>query len=357
MLDDSQSPRPPKQVPTQQQPLPPSPPESERAPLLKSETKWYRRTWMSVLTILLTPPIGFFVMWLFAPWKKYVKILITVPLIFTSMFFVLTLTGIVQNTVNQFTQSGPEKVKLESFLEQKYSKQFIVKKGEIVSSGGFGVKFTSYKAEVSPRDDPGIVFQAGRIVSGQDLAGKSSSDPDRINYHDDYLETLWSNELTNATSSNVKSITPGFSSYSLDLSLGGTHTYRASVFDSLWGTAPRYSDLSNDIKKKLGGNVELKSEGSVDSSNIRSYAEAVLEVRRAIDSKNIGLSTWVHYGIYKNKDDPKPTWELKTPSEGTMLTITPERLESYFIEWSNGYGRNYNPKTGVFDASGGNLPV
>ena len=308
-------------------------------PPVREVTKWYKSTLF---------------MWLLAPWKKYVKALVTVPVIFSSAVFLLASIGIIQVAVNQGSILKDEQVKIEHFLEEKYGKDFVIKNGKIVNGGDIflGFNFKTYKADVSPADDTDMVFTASRIVEGQTLDGGQDS-PDKLNYSDNYLLQLWTFELQDKVKDVVMS--QPIDAFDVNFHVGLTKN-RASIaefYDKIWGRAPSYSELTLELKQELTLASDIKAVGPIDAKKVEAYAATMIAVRDLLDSKRQGLGVQVNsFEIYSNQKDNKQLgkWQnvgfVKLDKVESINELTP-----YFVQWTNGYGKYYNPKTRVFDVS------
>jgi hypothetical protein len=331
----------------------PLPPGRTPSALVKEsgDAKWYMRAWVIVLTSLLVPPLGVVLMWRYAPWGRGLKQIITVPLIFTSAVFFVAFAGVLRGMDGQV---GTEKLRMEKFLEQKYSKKFDVRSGKISRGGDalFGVSFKTYKAGVSPRDNPNMTFEASRIVSGESLDG-GANDPDIVNYHDEYLMTLWANELRGEVEAVARKSPASVTDFSFRVSLAKNRQARADFYQTIWGTVPQYKNLSSEQKNMLTYVTELKSHGVVNSSNISDHAKTMLAVKNVINPSHEKISMPLKYEVYQNTSDKKPKWEYRGRfTEANSV----EDLLPQFIEWGERTGKYYNMKTKKFDLAHPNSP-
>lgn len=331
--------------------MPPAAPPPQEKPAQALKPVWYRRLLVHIVAMVLVPPVGLLAMWLFAPWKKHIKLLLTIPLLFTSAVFILSSILIFQEIGRQSAVLGEEKIRIERFLQQKYSKQFTVKSGKIAIGGDvlFGVNFKTYQAQVSPVDDPATVFTASRIVSGQSLDG-GANDPDKLNYFDEYLQVLWAKELRGELEKAVHKESTDVFAISYHVSLMANRQSRAEFYDAIWGTVPKYKDLSLEQKKKIAHVADIKSQGTVDSSNIVSHANTMLAVKSGIDPNKEVKDIVVIYKVYHDKSDKNPGWQWQNSTQVEFENVSnADEIIPYFIEWREGRGLYYNPKTKQFD--------
>jgi hypothetical protein len=315
-------------------------------------TKWYKSTWFIVLLLIIIPPLGLILMWLLAPWKKYIKALVTVPVIFTSAIFLVTSASIIQSVITYGNIVREEQTKMENFLEDKYGKKFVVKDGKIVDGSDFllRIKTKSYQAEVYPSDDAATVFTASRIIEGRSLDGGADS-PDKLNYSDDYLLKLWTGELQDGVKEAmnrqpIRAFTTDF-----HVGLTGNKAYRAEFYDKIWGTVPTYSELSLELKQKLTLAIDIKAVGPVDANTVEAYAHAMIAARDFLDPDQHDLRVQVNdFKVYHNEKDSKPGWEWQNVGQVQLSEVhSINELTPYFVQWTDGYGKYYNPETRLFD--------
>lgn len=286
----------------------------------------------------------------------YVKVLLTLPLIFTSAVFLLTATTLSERLMGNIGRVGEENSKLETFLEKKYAKPFTVTKGKIVRGGDafLGVRFTSYKAEVSPEDDAGLTFEASRIIEGQSLDG-GAGDSDRLSYYDSYLEVLWAEEIEGNVKTAVDEQGTDVYDFSFTVGVAGTQQYRADFYDAIWGTVPKYSELSAELKQKISFVAKMKSAAGLEPNNVLSHAKTVYAISQAIDPDMQGIEANVEYAIYREKGDREEAgkWS-RSPSFRMKDVKSATELQPYFVKWTDGKGQYYNMDTKQFDL---NWPV
>lgn len=315
-------------------------------------TKWYKSTWFIVLLLVFVPPLGLILMWLLAPWKKYIKVLVTVPLIYTSAVFLVASASIVQSAITYGNVAREEQTKMENFLEDKYGKKFVVKSGKIVDGSDFllRIKAKSYQADVSPSDDAAVTFTASRIIEGQSLDGGANS-PDKLNYSDDYVLKLWTRELQDGVKEAMNR--QPIRAFATDFRVGltGTKAYRAEFYDKIWGTVPTYGELSVELKQKLTLAIDIKAVGPVDANTVEAYAHAMIAARDFLDPDQHNLRVQVtDFKIYHNEKDSKPGWEWQNVGQVQLREVhSINELTPYFVQWTNGYGKYYNPETRSFD--------
>lgn len=356
---NSQPPLPPVDQP---QPTPPqlatqvesvSNPEQPQSPT-QPKVSWYRSTLFIVLLLIFIPPAGLILMWLLAPWKKYVKGLVTVPAVITSAVFLLMFTNLVQSVVGQVDLLRDEPARMEQFLKEKYGKDFVVKNGKIVNGGDalFGVKFKSYKATVSPSDNTSMEFTASRIVEGESLDGGESS-PDKQNYSDDYILQLWTAELQEKVN-NATSIQP-INVFSVDFHVALTKNREsmAAFYDKIWGTAPTYNELSLELKQELTLASTLKAVGPMTAENVEAYAKTMIAIRDALDPNKQGLGVQVNeFGVYDSEKGGRELGKWQNIAFVKLVKVESiDELTPYFVKWTDGYGKYYNPVTREFDVN------
>lgn len=169
-----------------------------------------------------------------------------------------------------------------------------------------------------------------------------------MNYHDEYLTTLWTNELRGQVEAAASGAPGNVFEFSFDVSLAGNRRSRAEFYQAIWGTVPRYSDLPAEHKKRLWYSAEVKVLGSVDSGNITAHAGTMMDIKQAMNPQDESFSTGVKYKVYRNRNDTTPGWEYYgRPSD----LVSVERILPHFIGWGDRTGKYYNVNTGQFDLS------
>lgn len=291
-------------------------------------------------------------MWLLAPWKKYIKALLTLPLIFTSVVFLLVSFSVVQGVTQTGGLLKNEEIKMEKFLEEKYGKDFVIKSGKIVNGGDvlFGVRFKTYKAEVSPVDDTNMVFTASRVVEGRAL-NVSEDSPAKLNYSDDYLLRVWTLELEDKVKSAV--MNQPINAFDVDFRVGLARNKEsiAKFYDNIWGKTPSYSQLPLELKQELSLMSHIKVTGSMTAERVEAYAAAMIAMRNVLDSNRQGLDVQVsHFEIYRSQEDDEKLGEWQNVGFVKLAKVESiDELTPYFIKWTDGKGKFYNPKTRAFD--------
>jgi hypothetical protein len=361
-MQNESNPQPPL-VPTgQPQTTPPEPPvqiESASSPQqpqqpVQAKVRWYKSTLFIALLLVFIPPVGLILMWLLAPWKKYVKGLVTVPVVITSAVFLLMFANLVQSVVGQVGVLKDEPARMEQFLKEKYGKDFVVKNGKIENGGDalFGVKFKTYKATVSPTDDTNMEFTASRIVEGESLDGGENS-PDKQNYSDDYILRLWTAELQDKVNNAIS--TQPVDVFSVDFHVGLTKN-RASIaafYDKIWGTTPTYDELTLELKQELTLASSPKALGPMTAENVEAYAATMIAIRDALDPNRQGLGVQVNeFGVYDKEEGGKELGKWQNLAFVKLVEVESiDELTPYFVKWTDGYGKYYNPETREFDVN------
>lgn len=315
-------------------------------------SKWYKSTWFIVLLLILVPPLGLLWMWILAPWKIYIKTLVTVPVIFTSAVLLVTLAGVIQSGVIHGTVLREEQARMESFLGKKYGKKFAIKDGKISNDGDLllGFKFKTYRASVSPTDNPSVSFTASRVIEGQALnAGEDS--PDKMNYSDDYVLRLWTRELQDKVIKVVMDQPIDAFDVAFRVGLAKNRATVAEFYDKIWGTVPNYEQLPLELKQHLSMSVDIKAVGPVDANKVEAFAGAMIAARDSLDPNKQGLDVQITtFEVYRNEKDSKPGWEWQNVGHVKLREVESiDELTPYFVKWTDGTGQYYNPKTRAFD--------
>ena len=315
-------------------------------------SKWYKSTWFIVLLLVLVPPLGLLCMWLLAPWKKYIKALVTAPVIFTSAVFLVTCVGAIQSVVTHGTLLREEQTRMESFLELKYGKKFVIKDGKISNDGDLllGFRFKTYKANVSPTDNLSVSFTASRVIEGRALNTAGDS-PDKMNYSDDYVLQLWTRELQDSVIKVVMNRPIDAFAVNFRVGLAKNRATIAEFYDKIWGTVPSYGQLPLELKQQLSLSVDIKAVGPVDANKVEAFAGAMIAVRDSLDPNKQGLDSQITtFEVYNNKKDSKPGWEWQNIGHVKLREVESiDELTPYFVKWTDGTGQYYNLKTRVFD--------
>lgn len=323
-------------------------------PPTRRTTKWYASSLFILFMLICIPPLGLIMMWLVSRWKPYIKVLVTIPVAFNIAVFLLIVIGGIQGAITTRETLKNEPVKMERFLKEKYGKNFIVRHGKITQGGDvlFGISFKTYQASVSPVDNPNMVFTASRIVEGESLDGGASS-PDTINYSDNYLLQLWTNELQGNVKSVIMSQPIGAFSADFQVALVKNRASIAEFYDTIWGTTPTYDELPLNLKQELSLISNIKALGPVNAHTITAYAATMIAVRNALDPMRENLNIRVDsFKIYHRQGDTTPGWEWQNINFIKLDTVeSTDTLTPYFIQWTNGYGKYYDLKTHEFDAS------
>ncbi len=283
-------------------------------------------------------------------WYRSNRTIVTIViLLFLLFILIVTFQSLL---IKQGSLLRGEQVKMESFLKDKYGRDFVVKEGHISNGGDviFKVNFKTYKAKVSPLNDPSVVFTASRIIEGRSLDGGQDS-PDKLNYSDDYLLTLWTHELKDRVDKTIASqpINVFFNDFHVDLAK--TKSSTAAFYDRIWGTVPKYNELPLELKRQLTLSNDIKVQGSMNAAGVERYATAMIAIRDVLDPAKDQLDVLISsFEIYNDQRGGEKLGEWSNVGFVKLNKVKSiNELTPYFVKWTNRYGKYYNTSTHEFD--------
>lgn len=193
------------------------------------------------------------------PWHKRYRVLI----IIMAAFLLMVAAYATVTSIQYYNEASDARLKMETYLEDKYGKDFVVEKPQLTGSG-FAV--------------PGRWKAQAHLANDRELVFKVSKEQDQGVYFDEYPGMSWRQQAYEYVEPLLEKTLEDAATYKIEVKVYG---------DSVNGELPSFKDALTKYGSDMGVSIKIISQENIDDTNKLSVAQQVHQIITGLRDLNV----------------------------------------------------------------------